>query len=171
MPSVDYHPPFGGFSCPLTAQCHAANVLNMHETLRSRPTTWMVSGYLPHIDPEIAKYPKDGGNSISVRNVELMSQCSECLFEGWNETDADLLPMEFADGKTRLTHVVAVLSITGQRDQLVQRCCDRPQDTERRSAGVCLAISKTALSGQVQLPGLCVCLTTRIQSHPLSSLS
>ena len=65
----------------------------------------MVSGFLPHVDPEIAKYSSTGGNSISVRNVELMAQCSECLFEGWNETYADLLPMEFADGKTRLTHV------------------------------------------------------------------
>jgi hypothetical protein len=70
------------------------------------------------IDPEIAKYPKDGGNSISIRNVELMAQCSgsECLFEGWNETYADPLPMEFADGKTRLTHIVAVLSITDQQE-------------------------------------------------------
>ena len=41
-----------------------------------------------------------------------MAQCSECLFEGWNETYADPLPMEFADGKTRLTHVVAALSIS-----------------------------------------------------------
>ena len=43
---------------------------------------------------------------MSVLNMELMSQCSECLFEGWNETYADQLPMEFADGKIRLTHVV-----------------------------------------------------------------
>ena len=40
--------------------------------------------------------PLKSGNSISVRNVELMSQCSECLFQGWNETYADPLPMEFA---------------------------------------------------------------------------
>ena len=103
--------PFAGLSCPLTALFHAANMLNTHEDLRSRPSTWMVSGFLPHIDPEIAKYPKDGGNSVSVRNVELMAQCSECLFLGWNETYADPLPMEFADGKTRLTQVVAALSI------------------------------------------------------------
>jgi hypothetical protein len=47
---------------------------------------------------------------MSVCNVELMSQRPECLFEGWNETYADPLPMEFADGKIRLTHVVAALS-------------------------------------------------------------
>ena len=53
---------------------------------------------------------------MSVLNMELMSQCSECLFEGWNETYADQLPMEFADGKIRLTHVVAALSITDQQE-------------------------------------------------------
>jgi hypothetical protein len=81
-----YHPPFAGFSCPLTALCHAANILNIHEILRCRPTMWMVSGFLPHIDPEIAQYPKNGGNSISILNVELMVHCSEGLFVGWNET-------------------------------------------------------------------------------------
>ena len=107
----------------LTALCHshitlfhAVNMLNTHEELRSRPTSWMVSGFLPHMDTEIAKYQDRGGNSACVRNVELMAQCSECLFEGWNETYANPLPMEFADGKTRLTHVVAALSITDQQE-------------------------------------------------------
>ena len=67
-------------------------MLNTHEDLRSSPTTWMVSGFVPHVDPEIAKYPREGGNSLSVRNVELMAQCLDCLFEGWNETYADPLP-------------------------------------------------------------------------------
>ena len=59
-----------GYSCPLTSAVtslfHAGKLLNTHEELRSRPTTWMVSGVLPHIDPEIAKYPKTGENSASV---------------------------------------------------------------------------------------------------------
>ena len=71
---------------------------NTHEDLRSRPATWMVSGIVPHVDPEIAKHPREGGNSVSVRNVELMAPCLDCLFEGWNETYTDPLPMEFADG-------------------------------------------------------------------------
>ena len=77
-------------------------MLNTHEDLHSRPSTWMVSGFLPHIDPGLAKYSMEGGNSrsASVRTVELMAQCLECLFEGWNETYADVLPIEFADGKT-----------------------------------------------------------------------
>ena len=45
-----------------------------------------------------------------------MAQCSDCLFQAWNESYADLLPMEFADGKTRSTHVFAALSITDQQE-------------------------------------------------------
>ena len=93
--------PFVPFMCrinSMTVLCFAANMLNTHEDLRSRPGTWMVAGFLPHIDHAIAKYPKEGGNSASVRNVELMAQCSECLFQGWNETYTDPVPMEFADG-------------------------------------------------------------------------
>ena len=60
---------FAGLWYPLTALFHAANMLNTHEDLQSR------RGFVPHVDPEIAK-PREGGNSVSVRNVELMAQCS-----------------------------------------------------------------------------------------------
>jgi hypothetical protein len=79
----------------------------------------MVAGFVPHIDSEIAKYPKLGGNSesVSVCSGKLMAQCSDdCLFQGWNETYAYKLPMEFSDGKTRLTQVVAALSISDQQE-------------------------------------------------------
>ena len=108
--------PLAGYYYPLTSLIYAANMLNTHEDLRARPATWMVAGFLPHIDHSIAKYQKEGGNSASVRNVELMAQCSECLFQRWNKTYADPLQMEFADGKTRLTHVVAALSISDQQE-------------------------------------------------------
>jgi hypothetical protein len=50
-------------------------------------------------------------------------RCSQCLFEGWNEKNADLLPMEFADGKTRLTQISALsfCSKAGTRPMLI-RC-------------------------------------------------
>jgi hypothetical protein len=55
----------------------------------------MVAGFVPHIDPEIAKYPKLGGNSesVSVCSGKLMAQCSDDgLYQGWNETYANKLP-------------------------------------------------------------------------------
>ena len=57
-------------------------MLNSHEELRYRLTTWMVSRCLPYIDPEITKYQNAGGNSASVHNMLLMAQYSECLFLG-----------------------------------------------------------------------------------------
>jgi len=82
-------------SCPLTSLFSAANMLNTHEDLRARPATWMVAGFLPHIDPAIAKYPDRGGNSMSVRNVELMAQCSDCLFQS-GTTEAYMLEQQDA---------------------------------------------------------------------------
>ena len=108
---------FAGHPAPLTFCFSTANMLNMHEELRSRPGTWMVAGFLPHIDPAIAKYQKERGNSASVCNVELMEQCLECLFQGWNKTYSDPVPMEFADAQTTLIHVVAAaLSISNQQE-------------------------------------------------------
>ena len=66
-----------GPSCPLTSFFYAADMLNTHEELRSRPTTWMVRGFWPHTAPIIAKYIKIGGNSANILNVELMAQCSD----------------------------------------------------------------------------------------------
>ena len=108
---------FAGHPAPLTFCFSTANMLNTHEELRSRPGTWMVAGFLPNIDSEIAKYQKERGNSASVCNVELMEQCLECLFQGWNKTYSDPVPMEFADAQTTLIHVVAAaLSISDQQE-------------------------------------------------------
>jgi hypothetical protein len=52
------------------------------------PRGWWVEFCQTPLDPEIAKYPKNRGNSISFHKVELMAQCSECLLEGWNKTYA-----------------------------------------------------------------------------------
>jgi hypothetical protein len=52
---------------------------------------------------------------VSVHNVELMAQCLHYLFQGWNRSYADPMPMEFSDCKTRLTHSVAAVSISDQQ--------------------------------------------------------
>ena len=94
-----------------------------------------MSGFRSHIDPEIAKYQKAGGNSASVFDVELIAPCSECLFQGWHEAYADPLPTEFTDGKIQLTHVVVALSISHQQEadkllgeSLAGHVCTVPDD-------------------------------------------
>ncbi len=61
-----------------------ANLFNVHEDVRSRPSTWFVVCLLPSLGPE-SKWDERGGNSKSARNTELMMKSNDCLFEGWNE--------------------------------------------------------------------------------------
>ena len=48
-----------------------ANLINVHENVRSRPSTWMVVAFLPVSGPD-AKWDERGGNSMAVRNTELI---------------------------------------------------------------------------------------------------
>ena len=63
-------------------------LINVHENIRSRPSTWMVAAFLPVSGPD-AKWDERGGNSMAVRNTELMMECNGCLLEGWNEQTAN----------------------------------------------------------------------------------
>ena len=65
----------------------AGNLLNLHEDYRGRPSTWYVCCFLPSLGAE-SRWDDRGGNSKSVRNTELMMECNDCLFEGWNEQTA-----------------------------------------------------------------------------------
>ncbi len=56
----------------------AANLFNVHEDVRSRPSPWFVACFLPSLGPE-SKWDELGGNSNSVRNTELMMECNDCL--------------------------------------------------------------------------------------------
>jgi hypothetical protein len=64
-----------------------ANLLNVHEKIRSRPSTWMVAAFLPVSGPE-STWDERGGNSNAVRSTEIMMECNDCLFEGWNQQTA-----------------------------------------------------------------------------------
>ena len=70
----------------------AGNLLNLHEDYRGRSSTWYVCCFLPSLGAE-SRWDDRGGNSISVRNTELMMECNDCLFEGWNEQTATTHPL------------------------------------------------------------------------------
>ncbi len=82
----------------------AANLFNVHEDVRSRPSTWFVVCFLPSLGPE-SKWDERGGNSKSVRNTELMMETNDCLFEGWNEQTCTTHIERWPDGEVE-THVV-----------------------------------------------------------------
>ncbi len=56
----------------------AANLFNVNEDVRSRPSTWFVVCFLQSLGPE-SKCDEHGGNSKSVRNTELMMPYNDCL--------------------------------------------------------------------------------------------
>ena len=84
-----------------------ANLINVHENIRSRPSTWMVAAFLPVSGPD-AKWDERGGNSMAVRNTELMMECNDCLFEGWNEQTAKTHIEMWPDKSEVETHIVRI---------------------------------------------------------------
>ena len=85
-----------------------ASLLNVHEKIRSRPSTWMVAAFLPVSGVE-STWDERGGNSNAVRNTELMMECNDCLFEGWNEQTATTHIELWSDQSEVETHFVRVL--------------------------------------------------------------
>ena len=61
----------------------AGNLFNVQEDVHGRPSTWFVACLLPNLGAD-SKWDERGGNSKSVRSTELMMECNDCLFEGWN---------------------------------------------------------------------------------------
>ena len=82
----------------------AGNLLNVHEDVRGRPSTWFVACFLPSLGSD-SKWDERGGNSKSVRNTELMMECNDCLFEGWNEQTATTHIERWPDQSEVETHI------------------------------------------------------------------
>jgi hypothetical protein len=77
----------------------------------------MMTWFVAHLDPEIAKCWKKEEMfwTFSALNVCLKQ------IEGWNETYAEQFPMDFVDGKTRKTHIVAAsISDKQEEDELLR---------------------------------------------------
>ncbi len=88
-----------------------ANLINVHENIRSRPSTWMVAGFLPVSGPDSKCDERGGnnpGNSMAVRNTEIMMECNDCLSEGWNEQTAKTHIEMWPDKSEGETHIVRI---------------------------------------------------------------
>ena len=88
----------------------AGNLLNLHEDYRGRPSTWYVCCFLPSLGAE-SRWDDRGGNSKSVRNTEVMMECNDCLFEGWNEQTATTHLEVWPDKSEVETHIVRAAHI------------------------------------------------------------
>ncbi len=59
---------------------------NVHEDVRARPSTCVVACFLQPLGTK-SGWDERWGNSksVTVRSTELMVECKDCLFVGWNE--------------------------------------------------------------------------------------
>jgi hypothetical protein len=73
----------------------------------------MVAAFLPVTGVE-STWDERGGNSNAVRNTELMMECNDCLFEGWNEQTATTHIELWSDQSEVETHFVRVGFIYGR---------------------------------------------------------
>ena len=83
----------------------AGNLLNVYEDVCGRPSTWFVACFLLSLGAD-SKWDERGGNSKSVRSTELMMECNDCLFEGWNEQTATTHIERWPDKSEVETHIV-----------------------------------------------------------------
>lgn len=91
--------------CNLFCNVWAGNLFNVHEDVRGRPSTWYICCFLPSLGAE-SRWDDRGGNSKSVRNTELMMECNDCLFEGWNEQTATTHLEVWPDKSEVETHII-----------------------------------------------------------------
>ena len=67
----------------------------------------MVAAFYPVLGQE-SLWDERGGNSNSVRNTELMMECNDCLFEGWNDQTCKTHIERWPDQSEVETHIVRI---------------------------------------------------------------
>ena len=67
----------------------------------------MVAAFLPVSGVE-STWDERGGNSNAVRNTELMMECNDCLFEGWNQQTSKTHLKRWPDKSEVETHIVRI---------------------------------------------------------------
>ncbi len=82
-----------------------ANLLNVYGPILNRPASWMFAAFLPVLGYN-SKWQGQGGNSKSIRSIELMMEVNDCLSEGWNEYTKVTNCEEWPDGLSAETHIV-----------------------------------------------------------------
>ena len=96
----------------------AASLMNSHEDIRNRPSSWIVVAFLPSLDADVSvQWDKAGGNSTAVHNTEIALHAWDALFEEFNEFSQQPRPMEWPDGQIAMTHALYFGSIVDKQEQ------------------------------------------------------
>ncbi len=79
------------------------SLMNIHEDMRAKPSSWTVLGWLPIIDEEKSLRPTQGYQCDSARNVRLHHQCWNLFLQTWPDIEDPARVIMYGDGKARLT--------------------------------------------------------------------
>ena len=74
--------------------------------------------FLPSLDKDVSHHwDSRGGNSLSVRNTEIMMHSWDALFEGWNAASEFPKPYEWADGQIAMTHLLYFGNVVDKQEE------------------------------------------------------
>ncbi len=90
---------FEFFNNTFVSEC----LLNIHEDMRAKPSSWTVVGWMPILDEDKSSRPSQGYYSDSARNVLLHHQCWNLFLQTWPDIEDPAHVIMYADGKARLT--------------------------------------------------------------------
>ena len=79
-------------------------MLNLHEEERSKPSSWIPVGWIPHYDRDLApKRPLDGFDSHPVRQNEIFHACFRALLSEFSDCEPEAEVLPWGDGNNRVT--------------------------------------------------------------------
>ena len=96
-------------------------MLNLHEEERSKPSSWIPVGWIPHYDRDLAPKRKEGFDSHAVRQNEIFHACFRALLSEFSdcEPEAEVLPWETEITVSQCSDSVVSLAIS--RKQTVRQ--------------------------------------------------
>ena len=80
-------------------------MLNLHEDERSKPSSWIPVGWIPHFDPALAPDcpSKAGFESHPTRQNEVFHACFRALLSEFSDCEPEAEVIPWGDGTNRVT--------------------------------------------------------------------
>jgi hypothetical protein len=87
------------------------SIMNIHEDIRAKPSSWSVVAWLPVINEDLSTRPEKGYHSCAARNMRIHHACWRHFLARWIKESKHARHVVYGDGKTRLSrhHVGAVI--------------------------------------------------------------
>ena len=78
-------------------------MLNVHEDVRAKPSSWVVVAWLPVLDEEKSFRPGQGYEGDAARNLRIYHECWRLFLAKFNEDSKNARVVLFGDGKARVS--------------------------------------------------------------------